>query len=136
MARYGGSFFIIKYLFLQYLLLSDKIVMAALVCGVIVTAAGLVMLLLRPPKKYADMLMVVSLLPICLGAIGTFSASAATWEAVRIEEGRYMVPTAYRYYDWQYLFTECMLYSFPVIIGAVGTLPGLFISMFLRRKSR
>lgn len=136
MERYGGLLSYMGYLFLQYLLLSDRIVLAAMSVGFGATVAGLAMTFRRPPKKYIDILFAVSFLPLCLGIVGTFTTTGHAWNAARIEERENLQSSADKYYNSQYLFSKYSLYSFPCIIGLASSLPPLLISMRLRRRTK
>ena len=134
MERYGGFLSYSGYLLLQYLLLSDRIVLTALFIGLGATMAGLAMFTLRPAKKYTDILFLVSLLPFCLGIVGTFTTTANAWDAARLEAKNNLPSSAYRYYDYQYFFNKYTLYTFPAAVGFMSTLPPFLISIALKRR--
>jgi vacuolar-type H+-ATPase subunit I/STV1 len=134
MGRYGGGLSYTIYIFKQYLLLSDSIVIAAMIIGLCATAAGIVMIYRRPAKKYVDILFFVSLVPFCLGIIGSFTTTRDAWDAIRIEKNENLQSSANKYYDYQYLFSKYMLYSFPGLVGFASTFPPLVISMRLKRR--
>ena len=136
MERYGGFFSYSGYLLLQYLLLSDRIVVTVLFIGLGATMAGLIMLTFRPAKRYIDILFIVSLLPFCLGIIGTFTTTANAWDAARLEAKNNLPSSAYRYYDYQYFFNKYTLYAFPAAVGFVSTLPPFLMSMVLKHRLR
>ena len=102
--------------------------------GLGATMAGLIMLTFRPAKRYIDILFIVSLLPFCLGIIGTFTTTANAWDAARLEAKNNLPSSAYRYYDYQYFFNKYTLYTFPAAVGFMSTLPPFLISIALKRR--
>jgi len=90
MERYLGSAFIIKYLFLNYLILSGPMAFIALCIGLTGLCMGLFMLFFGKARKYAGVLFVLALASLVIGSVGSALTLSSAQEAVLLEETRHL----------------------------------------------
>lgn len=136
MERYSGLSVILKYLFLQYVSLSGKAAFIALFIGICATITGLAMLFLHPTKKHIRILSIIAILPFFIGIAGAILTIHTTQEAAQLEQIKGIEPSAQKYFDLQYGYSKALLHSFPAIVGAASTIPGLLLVAILKRKNR
>lgn len=136
MERYSGLSVILKYLFLQYVSLSNKAALIALFIGISAIIAGLVMLFFHPTKKHIRILLVIAILPLFIGIAGAISTIHTTQKAAQLEQIKGIEPSAQKYFDLQYGYSKALLHSFSTIVGAASAIPGLLLVAILKRKNR
>lgn len=133
--RYSGTFFIIKSVFLHYLLLSSPFSYMALLAGALaLIAIGLARILPNWPRPLAFIIRLLTLLPLLIGLAGTAIIVHDTAYIAALETKSCITPSAEKYYDLQYGYSRLLLFIFPAIIGAMGSIFSILLAKFTRKK--
>ena len=135
MSRYSGLLVNIKYIFLHYVTLSDSCAFLAVVSGTAITILFFILLFIRIDKRYLNTLVFLSLLPLCIGTVGTIYTVIDTKEAVKIESKQGKGPSAKKYYNLEYIYSQTLLRSFPMLAGAVSSVMPMILIVALKRRN-
>lgn len=134
MERYLGSVFLIKYLFLNYLILAGPPALIALCIGFSGLCIGLFMLFFKNARRYSGVLFMLALASVVVGGAGSATALSSTHQAALLEEARQLTPSAARYNDLQYGYSTILLYLFPLLIGVASAIPSLLFGIIFKLK--
>ncbi|MDD5173461.1 MAG: hypothetical protein PHV48_01365 [Candidatus Omnitrophica bacterium] len=134
MPRYSGLLVNLRYFFLHYFMLSDPLAFIALVSGVVITVLFLILLFMRPDKKFLNALAFIALAPLFIGIAGTISTVHSTREAIKIENLNGKSPSAKKYYSLEYIYSQTLLQAFPALAGAAGSIAPVILLAALKRR--
>jgi uncharacterized membrane protein YozB (DUF420 family) len=136
MDRYNGIFSYTAYLFTNYSILSDSHNALTLSIGSLGVLAGLLMLYRKDLRVHRSMLLIIAVLSIVTGLLGSVATIRGTTEALSVEQKRDIVPTADKYYSLEYGYAKILLWLFPVSVGIFAAIPSLLILYKLNKAAK
>lgn len=134
MESYRGALPNLIYVFIHYVSISNPLVMAVMLSGVISALISIAIILSGRLRKYARLPFLLALVTILLAVAGSVLNIRETKEAQQLEARIGRKSSAAEYFSLEYGFNNILFYTFPFLVGVLGAMPSIFIGIAMMKK--